>query len=33
MIDAQELAQKIDHTNVGRDATRKDIEKLCGEAE
>ena len=33
MVDAQELAQKIDHTNVGRDATRKDIEKLCGEAE
>jgi deoxyribose-phosphate aldolase len=33
MIDPQELAQKIDHTNVGRDATRKDIEKLCAEAD
>ncbi len=33
MIDAQELAQKIDHTNVGRDATAEDIEKLCEEAE
>ncbi len=33
MMDAQELAQKIDHTNVGRDATWNDIEKLCDEAE
>ncbi len=33
MMDAQELAQKIDHTNVGRDATCNDIEKLCDEAE
>jgi len=33
LIDAQELAQKIDHTNVARDATYKDIEKLCHEAD
>ncbi|MEG3225293.1 MAG: deoxyribose-phosphate aldolase [Methanobacteriales archaeon Met13] len=33
MIDTQELAQKIDHTNVARDATTLDIEKLCREAQ
>ena len=32
MMDARELAQKIDHTNVGRDTTREDLEKLCDEA-
>jgi len=33
MIDAKELARKIDHTNVGRDASAEDIEKLCDEAQ
>jgi deoxyribose-phosphate aldolase len=31
-MNVQDLAQKIDHTNVSRDATVKDIEKLCLEA-
>jgi deoxyribose-phosphate aldolase len=32
-MDALELAQKIDHTNVSRDAKVEEIEKLCKEAD
>jgi len=33
MISIEELAGMIDHTNVNRDATEKDLKKLCQEAD
>ncbi len=31
-LSARDIARRIDHTLFAADATRRDIEKLCGEA-